>query len=116
MAGRSPSCSRKPGVVHDVNDFDIGAGEQLEPSFLAISPNIRMPALVDLETSDGGPLWSSNFSAILQYLSRKFGAFYSVEESAVTGVEPWAEKPERTNFATDKQAQVHLLGPSCWHS
>jgi GSH-dependent disulfide-bond oxidoreductase len=53
---------------------DIGKGEQFEPSFLKISPNNKMPAIVDPEGPDGKPYALFESGAILMYLCAKAGA------------------------------------------
>ena len=54
---------------------DIGRGEQFEPSFLAISPNNRRPAIIDPDGPGGAPISVFESGAILQYLARKSGRF-----------------------------------------
>lgn len=63
------------GLPYRIVPVDIGRGEQFEPAFLAISPNGRMPAIVDDEPLGGGaPLSIFESAAILQYLAEKGGA------------------------------------------
>ncbi|MEJ7932222.1 glutathione binding-like protein [Ramlibacter sp. AN1015] len=61
-----------PWRVHAVN---IGAGEQFEPEFLAISPNNKIPALVDPDGPGGTPISLFESGAILMYLAEKTGRF-----------------------------------------
>jgi GST-like protein len=81
-----------PYVVKYVN---IGKGEQFEPSFLEISPNNRMPAIIDPEgpKSDGKyggkPISVFESGAILQYLGRKFGKFYANDERQRAEIDQW---------------------------
>ena len=63
---------RLPYAVHPV---DIGAGDQFAPEFLAISPNNKMPAIVDSEGPDGRPISLFESGAILVYLAAKTGRF-----------------------------------------
>ena len=64
---------RLPYVVRPV---DISKGEQFAPEFLAISPNNRMPAIVDPDGPGRRPISVFESGAILQYLGRKTGKFY----------------------------------------
>ena len=75
-----------PYVIHYVN---IGRGEQFEPDFLAISPNNRMPAIVDPDGPDGRAVSVFESGAILQYLGRKTGKFYPADDRARIAVEEW---------------------------
>ncbi len=77
------------GVPYAVKLIDIGKGEQFAPAFLKISPNNRMPAIVDPDGPGGKPLSVFESGAILQYLGRKYGRFYPAEERARVQVEEW---------------------------
>ncbi|MCF8199175.1 MAG: glutathione S-transferase N-terminal domain-containing protein [Sulfuritalea sp.] len=64
------------GLPYRVLPINIGKGEQFEPDFLKISPNNRIPAIVDHEPADGGPpLALFESGAILLYLADKSGQF-----------------------------------------
>ena len=64
------------GLPYELRPVDIGAGDQFEPGFLAISPNNKMPAIVDTEPADrGAPLSVFESGAILLYLAEKTGRF-----------------------------------------
>src|SRR5690606_4036911 len=77
------------GLPYDVKYVNIGKGEQFEPSFLEISPNNRMPAIVDPDGPGGKPISVFESGAILQYLGRKTGKFYPTDERARVEVEEW---------------------------
>src|SRR5574343_1341200 len=59
-----------PYRVHPIN---IGAGDQFQPDFLKISPNNKIPAIVDPHGPDGKPISLFESGAILLYLASKFG-------------------------------------------
>jgi len=64
------------GLPYQIKPVNIGAGDQFQPDFLKISPNNRMPALVDSQPADGGaPLSIFESGAILEYLAEKTGKF-----------------------------------------
>ena len=64
------------GLPYELRPVDIGAGDQFKPEFLAISPNNKMPAIVDTEPADGGaPLPVFESGAILLYLAEMTGQF-----------------------------------------
>ena len=69
--------------------IDIGAGDQFKPEFLAISPNNRMPAIVDPQGPDGAPISVFESGAILQYLARKTGRLYGKTERDRIDVDQW---------------------------
>jgi GSH-dependent disulfide-bond oxidoreductase len=70
--------------------IDIGKGEQFTPGFLAISPNNRIPAIVDHAPADGaGPLAVFESGAILVYLAEKTGRFLPMQARARKTVLEW---------------------------
>ncbi len=77
------------GLPYEVKFVNIGRGDQFKPEFLAISPNGRMPAIVDPDGPGGEPISVFESGAILQYLGRKTGRFYPEEERARVEVEQW---------------------------
>ena len=68
---------------------NIGKGEQFEPEFLRISPNNRMPAIVDPNGPGRKPISVFESGAILQYLGRKTGKFYPRDERKRVVVDEW---------------------------
>jgi GST-like protein len=77
---------RLPYAMIPVN---ISAGDQFKPEFLAISPNNRMPAIVDHNGPGGNPISIFESGAILQYLGRKTGKFYPRDERGRVEVDQW---------------------------
>jgi GST-like protein len=63
------------GLPYRVHPVDIGAGEQFDPKFLAISPNNKIPAIVDPDGPGGRPISLFESGAILLYLAGKTGRF-----------------------------------------
>jgi len=64
------------GLPYRVHPINIGKNEQFQPDFLKISPNNRIPAIVDQDPADGGePLSIFESGAILLYLAEKTGKF-----------------------------------------
>ena len=71
------------GIPYTVKPVNIRAGEQFRPEFLAISPNNRIPAIVDHAPPDGGvPFPVFETGAILFYLANKFSRFIPTEMRA----------------------------------
>jgi GST-like protein len=77
------------GLPYVVHPIDISKGEQFSPQFLAISPNNRIPAIVDPDGPGGRPISVFESGAILQYLGRKTGRFYPREDRARVAVDEW---------------------------
>lgn len=78
------------GLDYHVVPVDITAGEQFEPAFLELSPNNRMPAIVDHAPADGGePLGVFESGAILLYLAEKTGRFVPADPRGRKTVLEW---------------------------
>src|SRR5262249_28030628 len=77
------------GLPYRVIPLNIARGDQFKPAFLAISPNNRMPAIVDPAGPGGRPISIFESGAILQYLGRKTGRFYPTTERARVEVDQW---------------------------
>ena len=110
------------GLPYRVRWVNIGKGEQFAPAFLAISPNNRIPAIVDHAPADGGaPLSVFESGAILLYLAEKAGRFLPADLRGRTAAMEWLfwqvgglgpmlgqhghfklYAPERIAYATDR--------------
>ena len=78
------------GLPYTLKPVNIGKGEQFAPGFLAISPNNRMPAIVDHAPADGGePVSVFESGAILIYLAEKTGRFLPTELRRRKAVLEW---------------------------
>jgi GSH-dependent disulfide-bond oxidoreductase len=77
------------GLPYRVIPVDIGAGDQFKPEFLRISPNNKIPAIVDPEGPDGAPMTLFESGAILMYLASKTGQFLPTGTTARFQVLEW---------------------------
>ncbi len=77
------------GLPYKVHGIDIGAGAQFDPAFLAISPNNKIPAIVDSDGPGGKPISVFESGAILIYLAEKTGKFMPKEARARYAVLEW---------------------------
>ena len=113
------------GLPYTVRPVDLGTGEQFAPGFLAISPNNRIPAIVDHAPADGGgPLSVFESGAILLYLAEKTGRLMPADVRGRIAVTEWLMwqmgglgpmlgqnghfrlyAPERIAYATDRYAK-----------
>jgi GSH-dependent disulfide-bond oxidoreductase len=77
------------GLPYVLKPVNIGKGEQFSPAFMAISPNNRMPAILDPDGPGNAPISVFESGAILQYLGRKSGKFYPSDERGRVEVDQW---------------------------
>ena len=78
------------GIDHRIIPVDIGKGEQFRPEFLRISPNNKIPALVDHDPPGGGaPVSLFESGAMLLYLAEKTGRFLPADLRGRTEVLQW---------------------------
>ena len=77
------------GLEYRVHPVDIGAGEQFKPEFLAISPNNKIPAMVDSQGPGGKRMVLAESGAMLFYLASKTGKFLPADERARWQVMQW---------------------------
>jgi len=118
------------GLEHRIIPVNIGQGDQFKPQFLAISPNNRMPAMVDHKPADGGaPLSLFESGAMLLYLAEKTGRFIPADIRGRVEVLQWlfwqvgglgpmagqnghfrAYAPEKLEYAIDRYTnETHRL-------
>ena len=103
------------GLAYKIFPINIGKGEQFAKDFLAISPNNRIPAMIDHEPPGGGapvPVFESG--AMLMYLADKTGKFWPKDLRGRTQVSEWlfwqmanlgpnsGQNNHFSNYATDK--------------
>lgn len=77
------------GLPYRINPIDIGAGDQFGHEFLAISPNNKIPAIVDPDGPDGRPISLFESGAILLYLAGKTGKFLPADVRGKYEVLQW---------------------------
>jgi GST-like protein len=77
------------GVPYRVNYVRLSRREQYRPEFTAISPNNKIPAIVDPEGPGGEPISIFESGAILKYLAQKFGRLYPVDWRTQVQVDQW---------------------------
>jgi GSH-dependent disulfide-bond oxidoreductase len=77
------------GLTYNVIPINISKGDQFDPDFLKISPNNKMPAIVDPDGPDGKPISIFESGAILIYLAEKTGQFMPSEPRARYDVLQW---------------------------
>src|SRR5260221_13386051 len=77
------------GVPYTTHFVNISRGDQFQPEFLAISPNNRIPAIVDPEGPGGKPISIFESGAILPYLGEKFGRLYPSDLRQRVAVNEW---------------------------
>ena len=77
------------GLPYKVHAINIGTGDQFKPAFLKISPNNKIPALVDSDGPDGKPIALFESGAISLYLAGKTGRFLPQSDRAKYDVLQW---------------------------
>ena len=77
------------GLEYQIFPINISQDDQFQPDFLKISPNNKIPAIVDQNGPQGQAISIFESGAILQYLGRKTGLFYPTDEIKRVAVEQW---------------------------
>lgn len=75
-------CGQRLGKDWHAHAVDIGAGDQFQPDFLKLSPNNKIPAMLDSHGPNGKPFSLFESGAILVYLASKFGKFMPKSDAA----------------------------------
>jgi len=84
-----PIALEEMGLKYNVIPVNIGNGDQFSDWFLKVSPNGKMPAIVDSNGPDGEPISIFESGAILQYLARKSGKFYGSSAREQVEIDQW---------------------------
>lgn len=77
------------GLPYDAHRINIMEGDQFDPEYVVISPNSKIPALLDPEGPDGEPLRLMESGAILLYLAKKSGKLYPQSEREMYETMQW---------------------------
>ena len=77
------------GLPYNVIPIDINKGDQFDPEYLKLSPNNKMPAMVDTDGPGGEPYGLFESGAIMMYLAEKTGQFMPAEMAARYRVIQW---------------------------
>jgi GST-like protein len=77
------------GLPYTVKPVNIGKGDQFAAAFEAVSPNNRIPAILDPRGPGGKPISVFESGAILEYLGRKTGKLYARDERSLVQVQEW---------------------------
>lgn len=77
------------GIPYNVIPVDIMAGDQFKPEFLQISPNNKIPALIDSDGPDGKPISIFDSIVIMQYLAEKSGRFIPKDVRDIWEMKQW---------------------------
>lgn len=84
-----PIALEEMGLEYNMIPVNIGKGDQFTEWFQKVSPNGKIPAIVDHDGPDGAPISIFESGAILQYLARKTGKFYGNSERERTEIDQW---------------------------
>lgn len=77
------------GLAYTAHPIDIGAGDQFKPDFLKLSPNNKVPAIIDRDGPGGKPLALFESGAILVYLAEKTGKLLAPKGAARYAAIQW---------------------------